>query len=66
MAQTRKDIREAYNKKAYKQYNFRVRKDSDLCRWLEEYKDGGNAINELIVQRLEAHFKHLINIGVLD
>jgi hypothetical protein len=66
VAQTRKDIREAYNKKAYKQYNFRVRRDSELFRWLEQYKDDGNAVNELVIQRLEIHFKHLVKIGVLE
>lgn len=66
MAQTRKEIREAYNKKAYRQYNFRIRRDSELQRWIEEYKDAGNAINELVVQKLTEHFKHLVKIGVME
>ena len=66
MAQTSKAKREAYNKKAYKQYNFRVRRDSELHRIMEAYKAEGNAINELITQQLEKHFKHLASLGVFD
>jgi predicted HicB family RNase H-like nuclease len=66
MAQTSKAIRGAYDKKAYKQYLIRVRRDTDLNRWLEEYKDAGNSVNELIVQKLTEHFKHLVKLGVME
>jgi len=66
MAQTRKEIREAYNKKTYKQYNFRVRRDSDLYKFLEEWKNAGNSVNELTVQRLNEHYKNLVKRGIWD
>lgn len=66
MAQTSKEIREAYNKKTYRQYNFRVRRDSELYQWIEGYRESGNAINMLVIQQLEEYFQHLIKIGVLE
>lgn len=66
MAQTSKVIRGEYDQKIYKQILVRVRRDTDLSRWLEEYKDAGNSVNELIVQKLTEHFKYLIKIGVLE
>jgi len=64
MAQTKKALREAYNKKAYKQYNIRVRRDSDLYKFLEEWKEAGNNINELAVSRLNEHYRDLVKRGI--
>jgi len=66
MAQTRKEIRDAYNRKAYKQYNFRVRRDSDLFKFLEGWKEAGNSVNELVVTKLTDHYKRLIKIDAWD
>lgn len=66
MAQTSKAIRKAYDQKTYKQFNIRIRRDSDLLRWLEDYKNGGNEVNALVVELLSKHFKHLIKLGVLE
>lgn len=66
MAQTSKEIRKAYDRKTYKQFNLRIRRDSDLLRWLEDYKNGGNEVNALMIELLNKHFKHLVKLGVLD
>lgn len=66
MAQTSKAIRVAYDKKTYKQFIVRVRRDTDLHRWLDDYKDAGNSVNELIVQNLTEHFKRLVKLGIME
>jgi predicted HicB family RNase H-like nuclease len=66
MSQTSKAKREAYDKKAYRQILVRVRRNTELSRWLEEYKDAGNSVNELIIQKLTEYFKHLVKIGVME
>jgi predicted HicB family RNase H-like nuclease len=66
MAQTSKAIRGGYDQKTYKQILVRVRRDTNLSRWLEEYKDAGNSVNDLIVQKLTEHFKHLVELGVME
>jgi hypothetical protein len=62
LSQTNKAKREAYNKAAYKQIIFRVRKKSKLLRQVEDFQAAGNSINALITERLEAYFQHMETI----
>jgi hypothetical protein len=57
MAQTKKARREAYNAKAYKQYQLRVRRGSELYTAMEKTIDTkGASLNYLITKLLAEHY----------
>jgi hypothetical protein len=55
MAQTKKEIRAAYDAQTYKQYKFIVRKDSELYNKLEKFND--EPLGQLTKRLLEKHFE---------
>ena len=57
MAQTKKEIRAAYNAKTYRQFNLRVRKDSELCACMEQtMQSEGESLNHIVVKLLSKHY----------
>jgi len=57
MAQTKKAIREAYNAKTYRKFGLRVRRDSDLCKCLEQTMRTKDAsLNQIITSLLAVHY----------
>jgi hypothetical protein len=58
MAQTSKTIRKAYDTKTYRQYGWRVRRNSELCEKLEDFKlTQGASLNWLVNSLLAKHFE---------
>ena len=58
MAQTNKAIREAYNAKTYRQFGFRVRRNSELCTAMEATANAkdGRSLNFIITKLLAEHY----------
>ena len=57
MAQTAKAIREAYNAKAYRKFNWRVRRNSELCEAIEQaIAAKGVSLNHIITKQLAQYF----------
>ena len=57
MAQTRKAIREAYNAKAYRDFKWRVRRNSDLCAEIEKtLATKGASLNHIMTKLLAEHY----------
>ena len=53
MAQTKKSIREAYNIKTYRQFGWRVRRNTELCEAIEKTLiTKGASLNYIITQQL--------------
>ena len=50
-------VKRKYNKAAYDRYEFSVGKDKKLNYCLEDFKEKGGSISELIKITLAAHFK---------
>jgi len=53
MAQTAKAIREAYNAKTYRNFTYRVRRNSELCEKIEQtIGTKGASMNHIITKAL--------------
>ena len=58
MAQTAKAIRRAYDAKTYRRFNWRVRKNSELCEKIEQaIAAKGISLNHIITKQLADFFK---------
>jgi predicted HicB family RNase H-like nuclease len=57
MAQTKKANRKEYDTRTYKQYNFKVRRKSELYEKIEAAKDvKGVSLNYIITQQMAKYF----------
>lgn len=57
MSQTHKDRREAYDKRTYKEYKLRVRRDSALFGEIEAFREYDfGSLNRLVTELLTQHF----------
>jgi len=57
MAQTKKEIREAYNARTYREFRLRVRRNSELCARIEATaQTKGVSLNHTITELLSAHY----------
>ena len=61
MSKTSSVSKRAYNKVAYRRYEFSVGVDKKLNYYLEDYKEKGGNVSELIKTLLAAHFKTNVN-----
>jgi len=56
MSKTSSAVKRKYNKSAYRRYEFSVGVDKKLNYLLEDYKEKGGNVSELIKTTLAAHF----------
>jgi len=52
-------VKDRYNKKNYKEYKLRVRRDSELIEKLTHFQEGDfQSLNSLVIALLENYFKN--------
>ena len=60
MGKTSTKSKDKYNESNYARYTLRVRKDSDLFEYIEEFSSGkGASLNYLITKLLSEHFESI-------